>query len=326
MRPRAVHHRKEVRLVRLRSLATAVIAVTTLSACGSSAEDAGEASAQESAGAESRSVDHVLGTTEVPADPQRVVTLDTPHLDTTLSLGVTPVGSVQSDVASGLPAYLGDRTQGIEIVGSIEEPELEAIAGLEPDLILSSAVRHEAIYDQLSQIAPTVLTDYEEGWQAISTTTADALGRAEEGQEALGEYAARAEEIGQTIGADGSSASLVRFLPEETRIYGPETFAGSVLTDVGFTLPEVPYDEYSMAYISAEQVDLADADVIFSTTYGDPGATTKGAVTGVWDFLEAVPDCAFEVDDEEWMLAIGPIGAGIVLDDVETQLAGSGCL
>lgn len=305
---------------------TAVAATLALSACGSSAEDPAEASAQGSGAAGTRSIDHVLGTTEVPADPQRIVTLDTPHLDTALSLGLTPVGSVQSDVATGFPEYLGERTDGVEAVGTIEEPNLEAIAALEPDLILSSSVRHEAIYDQLSGIAPTVFTDYTEGWRAMFTTTADALNRADEGAAAITEYDARADEVGAAVGADGKTASVVRFLPDETRIYGPETFSGSVLTDVGFTLPELQYDEYSMAYVSAEQIDQADADVVFSTAYGDPGATTKGSVTAVWDFLEAVPDCAFEVDDDEWMLGIGLLGAEVVLGDVETALAGSGCL
>ncbi len=312
--------------MRLRSLATATLAVMALSACGSAAGDTEETAAQESGSAETRSVDHVMGTTEVPTDPQRVVTLDSPHLDTALSLDVTPVGSVQSDVATGFPEYLGDRTEGIETVGTIEEPDLEAIAALEPDLILSSSVRHEAIYEQLSQIAPTVFTDYEEGWRAMFTTTADALDRAEEGEDALAGYDARVDEVGEAIGAEGATASIVRFLPEETRIYGPETFSGSVLTDIGFTLPQLSYDEYSMAYVSAEQINQADADVVFSTTYGDPGATTKGSVTAVWDFLEAVPDCAFEVDDDEWMLGIGLLGAEVVLEDVETALAGSGCL
>lgn len=311
--------------MRLRAFTTALVAATALSACGSSAEDSSAASAQEGTGPATRSVTHVLGTTEVPVDPQRVVTLDTPHLDTALSLDVTPVGSVQSDVGTGFPEYLGDRTEGIGTVGTIEEPDLEAIAALEPDLILSSSVRHEQIYDQLSQIAPTVFTDYTEGWRAMFTTTADAVNRAEEGAEALAGYDARADEVAEAVGAEGSTASIVRFLPEETRIYGPETFSGSVLTDVGFTLPELSYDEYSMAYVSAEQIDQADADVVFSTTYGDPGATTKAAVTAVWDFLEAVPDCAFEVDDDEWMLGIGLLGAEVVLEDVETALAGSGC-
>lgn len=312
--------------MRLRTFTTAVMTVMALSACGTSDDDNAEASAQGPGSAGTRAVDHVAGTTDVPVDPQRVVTLDTPHLDTALALEVTPVGSVQSDVATGFPEYLGERTEGIETVGTIEEPDLEAIAALEPDLILSSSVRHEQIYEQLSRIAPTVFTDYQEGWRSMFTTTADALNRAEEGAAALSAYDARVDEVGEAVGAQGATVSIVRFLPEETRIYGPETFSGSVLTDVGFTLPQLSYDEYSMAYVSAEQIDQADADVVFSTTYGDPGATTKGSVTAVWEFLEAVPDCAFEVDDDEWMLGIGLLGAEVVLEDVETTVTGSGCL
>jgi iron complex transport system substrate-binding protein len=311
--------------MRLRPLAAALLAAATVTACGSGAEQA-EPAEDVAAAAEPRVVAHAMGETEVPADVERVVTLDTPHLDSALSLDVTPVGSVQSDVAEGLPGYLGERAEGIEIVGTIEEPDLEAIAALEPDLILSSKVRHEQIYDQLSEIAPTVFTDYEKGWKDIFSVTADALGQAEEGEQALADYTQRAEELGAEVGAPELAASIVRFLPDETRIYGPETFSGDVLTDVGFALPELEYDEYSMAYISPEQIEMADADVVFSTTYGDPAATTKDKVTALWSNLEAVQiGCQFGVEDDEWMLGIGLIGAGIVLDDVESSLGQKDC-
>lgn len=315
--------------MRLLPLTTALVAAVMLTGCGSSAEDAAEPVSEEQAeagAAEPRVVEHALGTTEVPADPQRVVVLDTPHLDTALSLGVTPVGSTQSDVAEGMPGYLGERTEGIETVGTITEPDLEAISALDPDLVLSSKVGHEQIHDQLSQIAPTVATDYQEGWQSIFTTTAEALGLAEEGEAALAEYEQQADELGEEIGVEDSTASVVRFLPDETRIYGPETFAGSVLSDVGFEMPGLEYDEWSMAYISPEQIQKAEADVIFATTYGDPAATTKEAVTSLWGSLEAVPECAFEVEDDEWMLGIGLLGAEIILEDVERFLAEGSCL
>lgn len=309
--------------MRLRTLPTVLIAATVLTGCGSSSDEL--AGSQEAAAAESRAVVHAMGETEVPADPQRVVVLDTPHLDSALSLDVTPVGSVQSDV-EGLPDYVADRAEGIEIVGTIEEPDLEAVAALEPDLILSSKVRHEEIYDRLSQIAPTVFTDYEKGWKDIFTVTADALDKAEEGEQALTEYTERAEQVGEQVGSEGRTASMVRFLPDETRIYGPGTFSGGILTDVGFELPELEYDEYSMAYISPEQIEQADADVLFATSYGDPAATTRGAVTGLWNNLKAVGSgCQFFVEDDEWMLAIGPIGAGIVLDQIETSLTEQDC-
>jgi iron complex transport system substrate-binding protein len=308
--------------MRLRALPTVLIAATVLTGCASSSD---ELTGSGAAAAELRTVAHAMGETEVPADPQRVVVLDTPHLDSALSLDVTPVGSVQSDL-EGLPDYVADRAEGIEIVGTIEEPDLEAVAALKPDLILSSKVRHEEIYDRLSQIAPTVFTDYEKGWKDIFTVTADALDKTEEGEQALTDYTERAEKVGEQIGTEGMKASMVRFLPDETRIYGPGTFSGSILTDVGFELPQLKFDEYSMAYISPEQIELADADVLFATSYGDAAATTKGAVTALWNNLDAVSSgCQFFVEDDEWMLAIGPIGAGIVLDQIESSLAGKDC-
>jgi iron-siderophore transport system substrate-binding protein len=307
-------------------LAASLLATVTLTACSSGGNAAETSGQQGGSSSDVRAVEHTMGSTEVPVEPQRVVVLDSPHLDTALALGVTPVGSVQSDVAEGLPGYLGDRTEGIEVVGTIEEPDLEAIAALEPDLILSSQVRHEAIYEQLGDIAPTVFTEYEEGWEAIVGTTADALGRADEGEELLADYRDRAGEVGEAVGASDLRASVVRFLPDETRVYGPDTFSGSVLTDVGFGLPDLEYDEYSMAYLSAEEITQADADILFATTYGPAEETTRGSVSALWGGLSAVQrGCQFDVEDSEWMLGIGPIGAGIVLDDIQATLGDGAC-
>lgn len=292
-----------------------------LDARGTTAEAATTAATEET-----RLVEHALGETEVPPDPQRVVVLDSPHLDAALSLGATPVGSVQSDVAGGLPEYLGDLTEGIEVVGTIEEPNLEAVAALHPDLILSASVRSAETYDELSQIAPTVLTDYEDGWQSGFMLVAEALGRTSEAETALADYTERAEALGEDVGADGAVASIVRFLPGETRIYGPGTFSGGVLADIGFDLTEMEYDEYGMAYISPEQIGLADADVLFHTAYGDPAATTEGSTTALWGTLSAVQEgCVFGVDDAEWMLGIGLKGAEVLLDDVEENLSAADC-
>lgn len=323
--------------MRTRPLLGLLLAGTlTLTACGgadTATDDAPSpgATATDDATAvdgEARVVSHDMGDTEVTADPERVVVLDSPHLDAALSLGVTPVAGVSVFDDGQLPAYLGDRTEGIEVVGSIAEPDLEAIAALDPDLILSATVRHEDIYDQLSQIAPTVFTassgtDWQQGFELV----AEALDRQDEGAEALAEYADRVKELGEDVDAEDTDAAIVRFLPDETRVYGPDTFSGSVLTDVGFALPELEYDEYSMAYISPEQVDvLSSSDTVFVTVYGDPGETTQSAVTDVWGNLPAVEaGCQFDVADDEWMIGIGLIGAEIILDDLESSLADAEC-
>jgi iron complex transport system substrate-binding protein len=314
------------------ALATALVVAATLTGCADDDDPVAASPSQAtvtsptpadtpsaSAAEGERIVTHDKGETAVPADPSRVVVLDSPHLDAALSLGLTPIGSVRSGEDEGLPAYLADRTAGVELVGTIEIPNLEAIAALKPDLILSATVRHDELYDELSSIAPTVFTagsgtNWREGFQLV----AEALGRTESAQQMLDDYDAQADRIGEAIGASGKKAAIVRFLPDETRIYGPSTFSGSVLSDVGFTLPELSYDEYSMVYISPEEIDQASADVIFATAYGDPDETTRSSVTPLWERLTAVQDgCQFDVEDGEWMIGIGLIGAKIILSDLE---------
>jgi iron complex transport system substrate-binding protein len=315
----------------IRLTSSAVALVLLLAACGG-ADDGGpapddpggEEPAAAPAGGEVRTVAHDLGDTEVPADPERVVVLDSPHLDAALALGVTPVGAVEAAAGDGLPAYLGDATDGVELVGSIEEPDLEAIAALEPDLILTASVRHETIADQLEQLAPTVFTEGSgTDWTSGFTLVAEALGQADEGDAALAGYEQRTEEVGEAVEADELDAAIVRFLPGETRVYGPDTFSGSVLSDVGFDLPDEDYDEYSMAYLSAEQIGrLDEADVIFATSYGDVEETTRGDVETLWGSLPAVAEGRqYDVEDDEWMIGIGLLGAEVILDDVEALLA-----
>jgi ABC-type Fe3+-hydroxamate transport system substrate-binding protein len=124
-----------------------------LTACGGTAEP-GKTTPSDDA-AFPRTVEHAMGQTEIPQQPERVVVLDTGELDTALSLGVTPVGAVTTAVSDGFLSYLAEDAADVEVVGTIAEPNLEAIAALRPDLILSNRTRHEDLYDELSQIAPT---------------------------------------------------------------------------------------------------------------------------------------------------------------------------
>jgi iron complex transport system substrate-binding protein len=306
------------------------------SACG---DDSGDASSTTTVVAETTVVEatttteapkgphdvvHAMGTTEVPGDPQRVVVLDSSFLDAAVALGVTPVGATEAAEGEGMPPYLRDALgDDIEVVGIITTPNVEAVAAARPDLILGAKVRHEAIYEQLSRIAPTVFTESSgTKWRDGLKVTADALGKTAEADALLAGLDARAKAVGEKVGAAGKTASIVRFVPGQIRLYGPDTFSGSVLTLVGFDLGEKGFDAnpYSMAMISPEQLGLADADVIFATNRAADGAGFA-AVEPLWTALPAVVDGRqFDVEDDEWMLGIGVIGADIILDDIEELL------
>lgn len=307
----------------LQSILASLAIVGLLAACGG---DGGAVTTGSETG--TRTVEHVMGRTDVPAEPERVVVLDSSFLDAALALDVTPIGATEASAGSGMPAYLADKVPGIEVVGLTDEPSLEAIAVLEPDLILGAKVRHEQLYEELSGIAPTVFSESSgTDWKDGLAVTADALGAEEEAAELLGAYQARAEEVGRRVGAAGKRLSMVRFLlPDEIRIYGPRTFSGSILTDVGFDLGDHDWDEYSMAYVSAEQLGAVDADVVFSTSYGGTGSAdfkaAFGPVESIWKTVPAVAEGRQHwVEDDIWMLGIGPNGAGLILDDIDKTLA-----
>ncbi|WP_308282983.1 ABC transporter substrate-binding protein [Pseudonocardia nigra] len=301
----------------LRLMAVGLVAMAA-AACGGEAATSDPGAA---APADIRTVTHAMGTTEITGTPQRVVVLDTGELDSVLALGVTPVGAVAADLASGLQSYLGDRTEGVEIVGTIAEPNLESIAALQPDLILSSKTRHEDIYSTLSQIAPTVFAErVGVAWRENFQLFAEALGMSEEAEQILADYRAKAQETGAKFGdPSATTVSMVRFLDGSIRLYGEGSFIGTILSDAGFGRPPIQQVDKTFVEVSREQIGQAEGDLVFYAGYQDAGAENLAAVTAgpLWQNLPAVMEGrAHEVSDDLWYLGIGPIAANMILDEL----------
>ncbi|MDH6108953.1 iron complex transport system substrate-binding protein [Kitasatospora sp. MAP12-15] len=314
------------------ALLTAAVSAALLTGCGgSTGTAAGTAASSHQAVADAgagfpRSVKHAMGTAEIKTRPQRVVVLDSGELDDVTLLGITPVGAVSPHMKTegGFPSYLKGALGGTKDVGPMAEPNLELIASLKPDLILSSKVRHEKVYAQLNAIAPTVLaetTGYP--WKANLALYAQALGKEAEATKALADYQARAARLGAEIKAkDGGrmpTASVVRFVAGPTRLYQKASFSGTVLQDVGLGRPASQDVDGSMLDVSAEQIDKADADLVFVTVADDPSKTQQSQVqsTPVWKSLNAVRNNhVFNVPDETWMSGIGVQAADQMLGDI----------
>jgi iron complex transport system substrate-binding protein len=113
-------------------------------------------------------VSHPMGETQLQTMPKRVVVLGMDSLDSLDALGIEPVGVVKSPMPPYLSKYQSDKYQS---VGSLFEPDFEAIYMLKPDLIIVSN-RSSKSFEALSKIAPTVLfmADSTDFWQ----TTVDA--------------------------------------------------------------------------------------------------------------------------------------------------------
>ncbi|MDQ4033573.1 MAG: iron-siderophore ABC transporter substrate-binding protein [Actinomycetota bacterium] len=303
-----------------RQLIVVVSALVALlaSGCGGSGAEPGAAGAGGSHAA-ARTVQHAMGSTEITGTPERVVVLDTGELDSVLALGVTPVGAVRADATSGLQSYLADRAQDVTMVGTINAPNLEEITALRPDLILSNKVRHEELYDELSQISPTVFAEsVGVAWKENFLLAGEALGKREQAQRILADYEQKAKQVGQQFGDPGKVAvSMVRFIPTGIRLYGEGSFIGTILSDAGFARPQSQQVDKTFVEISREQLSLADGDVLFYASYGE---TEQDSLTAgpLWQRLDAVSSGrAHEVPDDLWYLGIGPIAADLVLDDMK---------
>lgn len=270
-----------------------------------------------------RTVKHASGTTKIAEQPKRAVVLDTGELDDVLALGITPVGMVTTEGAHPVPSYLADRVKDVDTVGTINELDLEAIAELEPDLILGSQLRADTLHEQLESIAPTVFS-IRPGfpWKENFMLVGEALGMENEAADVLREYAKATDELDEAV--DGNpTISLVRFMPERLRLYGNKSLIGVILDDAGLVRPKIQDIAELAVEISPENLNQADGDYVFYTSYGDPEATGETtAISGSqWSGMHAVKDDrAFRVEDDVWFLGLGPIGAERIVEDLDGYL------
>ncbi|MEI7033480.1 iron-siderophore ABC transporter substrate-binding protein [Streptomyces pratensis] len=313
----------------LTAVSLTAAAALALSACGTSS---GDASDDASSAAPTRTVKTAMGDVKVPGTPQRVVVLDTAELDSALTLGVKPVGATHADVESGFLNYLPEnQVSGITDVGAMMTPNLEAIAALRPDLILTSKIRHGDKYAELSEIAPTVMTENTGyPWKENFQVHAEALGKKAEAKMVTDEYAEHVADVTEALGGKEKAArtevNMVRFVEgADIRIYGRKNYIATILADVGLGRPAITdkaADGFSYD-VSPERIDLADADVVFHSTYGDPEKSkeTRTTGSGLWKNMSAVKnDKVFAVDDQLWIQGIGYTAAGQILGELRKDL------
>lgn len=228
-------------------------------------------------------IEHAMGETTIPERPLRVVALDPSYIDATLLLGADLVGFAQyrQDPENPFAPYLGDvskATADAVNVGTMAEPDLEKILELEPDLIISAKVRQEALYPQLSKIAPTVFSESTgPTWKENVVLLGTALGVKEKAEAAVADYEQRAAAVGAEIleKEPSTTYSLLRFAGEDTaRLYSSDSFIGEIMTDMGLPRPEGQPDTTESIFVplSAEQILEADASLIMVSAWEPEGA------------------------------------------------------
>ena len=181
-------------------------------------------------------VEHAMGTTEVPYAPERVCVLDSNAMDFMVALELTDyVTCVQSP--KGIPSYL-EEYYNSETIILLERPEsderdeaaettdpYESYYSIDADLIIGSADAVDAeLYAVLSQIAPTIVTGYAidnengmyEGVKANARMIASIWGVEEKLDEVLVEYDAIYQELDEVL--EGVTVVMMNSTMDSNRI------------------------------------------------------------------------------------------------------------
>lgn len=211
-------------------------------------------------------IEHKFGSTTIEAAPQRVLTIGFNEQDYALALGVEPVG-VREFLGYDAPnrpwAPDGVRGKKIPTVGA-EELDLEAVASLQPDLILGVNSYIDAkTYDLLAKIAPTVAQtdDYPDGgtpWDAQTELIGKALGRSEQAEKLITDTQSAFEQaVADHPEFEGKEAVfLLGSSADGVWSVGQDDYRGGWLQELGFEVDE------TSGQVSLEKLTTLDRDVM----------------------------------------------------------------
>lgn len=269
------------------------------------------ASSAEAAAATKTITDGLGRKVEIPVNPKRVVVLG--NMGEVLALGIKPVGTLDYYLNKFEP----ERLAGVASVGG-EEPDLEKILALEPDLIIIPGYYKPEVLDALHKIAPTVATKW--GLLPLEhlAVLADWLGREAEEQAWLKQYeekVAKTKEALKPYRVEGEKIVVLQFWNKAIYQH-PTTVFSPLFEDIGFVPTEAQAAVSQSAAITEEAVVdfAADADRIFILVDGQADIDTYHRLKEtVWRNIPAVRNGKvvlvesarwndFSVAAMEWML------------------------
>ncbi|WP_232324804.1 ABC transporter substrate-binding protein [Halobacillus mangrovi] len=294
-----------------------------LTACGTS-ENEGQSSEdqtkEEDQNEDTSVIEHEMGKTEISGTPEKVVALEFSFVDNLASLGVSPVGIADDNDKERIIEPIRKKISDYTSVGTRKQPSLEVISSLQPDLIIADMKRHKDIYDQLSEIAPTIIlpslaADYE-GIIDSFETVAKTMGMEEKGQEVLKEHKAKMEELRAKVPEDEDRTVLPAVVADSGYFaHNMESYTGSLLESIGLK-NAIQSGDARYNKINLEQVVEFNPDVMFHMSTGDQTVVDEWKNNDLYQDISAVKnDEVYEVDRNMWSRFRGLISSEKILED-----------
>lgn len=282
----------------------------------------------EQTSSETRIVQSVKGEVEIPTNPQRVVDISGSSEELIL-IGLTPEGTanVDSYETDKVTSYMSDTLGGSTIVGHsmLDTMDMEAILSLDPDLIIM-APRQEKIYDQLTEMAPTVmLEDQSNDWEQKMLDVATLFEEEDLINEWLTNYYESAEKVGNEIKeVNGEDKSYLTVLASQGQfMVFSEGGIGTVLKDdMNLPQPEnMPaQDDITLPTVSVEGLAEIDADYLMVIATESDKADLEN--NSVFNEMRAVQEGNLIILDASpyFTQAYNPIGRQLLLEELKNTI------
>lgn len=276
---------------------------------------------------------------EVPVAPKRIVSLHDVSLTLPLlELGVIPVGSHGRTTAEGEPFIRSSAVltgvdfdnSTIQFVGNLPA-DVEAVAALEPDLILTTPWQTAPV-DQLATIAPTIVLDsgLRRGF-AMHEVLAELTGTQDTLAILDARYQEQVAQIRRLIDTGSVSVNIIQGVNGQLAVWHTYGALGKLLRDAGFVFPErvdaIPEGDFEN--FSAETLPEMDADFVFVTYRTDALETPADAekyleevMPGFCDFLHACRENQMIVIPREEASAASYYGLGVLAYTVLSHISG----
>lgn len=273
---------------------------------------------------QTRKVSTVKGEIEIPVEPQRVIGLSVVYPEFLYALGITPV-AVQN-YHSEYPSYLTEPFKDTVKMGIGRTPNFEAILAAQPDVILAPEWWSANDYDQLSEIAPTLLLPAHDDWRDELRSIGVALDRQEQAEQVIADLAAKEAEVRGRLDELVGDETVVymRVMAKEIVVHSENIDRGSFIhKQLGLKpLDNFPKAERAMP-ISLEMLPDFDADHIIVQLDDDSKDEVQerfkeATDNSLWKKMKAVRNGhVYMVGGKEYFnLGMSPLADRFAMEDI----------
>ena len=274
-----------------------------------------------------KTIVHDFGTTELKKAPKRIVILDNLYGEILDPLHITPVGATTGQADSQEFSTLFKKQYKYAKVVSVGwqgNPDLDKIAELKPDLILMTG-EQEDLYDELSEIAPTVgyQINTDENWDYHETSlkVAEIFDKRDEMKKDLDRVDAREAVFAENVKAKFGNQKLMylRVTDNDIRYYAYGHF-GYLYDTYHFNRAETFNPDDMLQVIDPDKLKDINPDLLIVQADSQELLDNKLKNTPVWTSLKAVQNNkVIYADYSTYMLGFGIVSQEAIMKQISDE-------